>query len=57
MKRTVKIPAANMLKYNMERYSIKDSDIHILEEGIGFGTRKPKNNPKKRKTKNKPKET
>jgi len=39
-----------MLKHNIERYNIDDSDFHILEEGIGFGARKPKNNPKKKFT-------
>ena len=55
MERTVKIPAVNLFQQNMERNNIEGSDIDILEEGIGFGTRKPKNNPKNRKTKRKSK--
>ena len=55
MDRTVKSPAANMLQQNMQRYNIEGSDLEVLEETIGFGTRNPKNKPKNRKTKRKSK--
>lgn len=55
MNRTVKSPAANMLQQNMQRYNIEGSDLEVLEETIGFGTRNPKNKPKNRKTKRKSK--